>query len=292
MLLVSISTAPLLVVYAQRACSARKLFTEPVLMMLPPPARRSAGIAHLAPRNGPRTFTAKMRSRSATVVSSSVPAIEMPAFEHHVVSLPHVDSARSTRPCTCASSDMSATTVCSEPDPAASTRRAVSSRPCPSRSAASTCAPSAAKTEAMPRPMPLPAPVTTATLPSSRPTSARDHTRNRHRRWCVVAAEGSVVAERVAHRDDSVGVRLPVVDDDDDPDDVERDHDRSCIADRRCQWRDERDHRQPQSCEEREDERGHAQDRDDHVLEDVELLASEAPVVAEARDVQDHVDRD
>src|ERR1700731_4253208 len=105
MLRVSISTAPLLAVYAHSACSARKLLTDPVLMMLPPPARRIAGMAHLAPRNGPRTLTAKIRSRSSTLVSSSVPAIEIPAFEHHVVSLPHVDSARSTSPATWDSSE-------------------------------------------------------------------------------------------------------------------------------------------------------------------------------------------
>mmetsp|Transcript_16314 Transcript_16314/g.32509 ORF Transcript_16314/g.32509 Transcript_16314/m.32509 type:complete len:239 (+) Transcript_16314:228-944(+) len=73
------STAPFEEVYASWGVAApRSPTNEAVLMMLPPPARRRAGMPYLHPNHTPFTFTSMVRSQIASSVfmaSSSSPCI-------------------------------------------------------------------------------------------------------------------------------------------------------------------------------------------------------------------------
>ena len=61
---------------------------DEILMIDPPPARRMAGMANLTPMKTPLTFTAMMRSKSSSVVSSMLERIRIPALLTSTSSLP------------------------------------------------------------------------------------------------------------------------------------------------------------------------------------------------------------
>src|SRR5678815_3209322 len=134
-------------------------------MIEPPPARRSAGMPYLQPRNTPLALTSSVWSQTASSVeiASSSLASMMPALLNSTFSLPNAFSAASTICWQSRAAETSARTKI-----ASLIIEAVSRPDFSSRSTTATFAPSLANSSADCLPMPLPPPVMRATLLSSR----------------------------------------------------------------------------------------------------------------------------
>ena len=125
------------------------------------------GSAYLAPSQTPLTFTAMMRSKTASsTCSTSSGDWGTPALAKKMSRVPHAASARSTIIWLSAARVTSARMARARP-PAFSICSTVDFAPASFRSTTATRAPSRAMASAEAAPMPEPAPVITATLPSS-----------------------------------------------------------------------------------------------------------------------------
>ena len=140
---------------------------EAVLMIEPLPRACMCGIAALQQRyTEVRLTSCTRRQASSPVVRiESSSGGEMPALLKQTSRPPKRSTAVAYIAWTSAASVTSARTY----SPSISSASAVP--PASSRSATTTCAPSAANRRALARPMPLAAPVMTATLPSSLPAT-------------------------------------------------------------------------------------------------------------------------
>src|SRR3954463_4821107 len=134
---------------------------EAVLMIEPPPARLSAGMPYLQPRNTPLALTSSVRSQTASSVemASSSLACMMPALLKSTCSLPNCFSAAAIICSQSGAFDTSAFTAMAFFRSFAVSRAAASFT-----STATTAAPSAENSNAGSRPIPAPAPVMRATL--------------------------------------------------------------------------------------------------------------------------------
>src|SRR5580704_10133417 len=138
-----------------------------MLMMLPPPARRSSGTPNLHMRNAPVRLTAiALFHWSRVNVSTEPSGVTVAATLTKVVSLPKCATARVTPCFALASSDTSTASACARP-PLSPIARAAASALAGSRSATATSAPSAANSREMAPPISPPPPLTSATRPVS-----------------------------------------------------------------------------------------------------------------------------
>ena len=137
--------------------------------MFPPPARRSAGIPYLHPRNTLFKLTAIVRSQMPSSVStaSRSSSCMMPALLNRTSSRPKVRSAVCTIPAHASDFETSARQYIAVP-PCSLTSLTVSCPPSSLTSTTTTLAPSAANKMAVARPIPPAPPVINATLFSSR----------------------------------------------------------------------------------------------------------------------------
>src|SRR6185503_6617621 len=141
---------------------------EVMLTMRPLLRAIMCGIACLAQRNAPVTFTASVRSQSARSMSTTRSVgPPTPALLTRMSSPPSSASVAATTDFTAASSATSASAVATRP-PALRISAAVASSVSRRVAASITAAPSETKRSAIARPMPRPPPVMSATLPLSR----------------------------------------------------------------------------------------------------------------------------
>src|SRR5439155_1297086 len=164
---VSVTTAPLVALWAVTPGRGATAPIEAVFTITPPPRSFITGTANLQPRYTPRTLVAKTRSYSSSGSSQSgVIRCEKPALLTRMSSPPKPDTASSIIAFTSAERETSARKKRAAPPSLAiaeATRRPFSSF----TSATTTRAPSRAKRVAIASPNPDPAPVTTAILPSN-----------------------------------------------------------------------------------------------------------------------------
>ena len=142
--------------------------TEPWLMIDPPPVATIDGAAAWEHRNVPLALTAKLRSQSSSVASSTEPLLFTPALLYSTSTRRYSPSTWPNALATWSRSATLAATGSAVP-PAALIWAAVSLAAPPLTLTTATAAPSWANRAAAARPIPEPAPVTTATLPSSFP---------------------------------------------------------------------------------------------------------------------------
>ena len=133
-------------------------------MIDPPPASSMYGIAARAPKIGPFTFTASVRSIRSSVTSWNTVGRFTPALLKTTSTLPHRSTVPSVYARTWTSSETSAGAANAASPISAAVDRTASSF----RSTHVTRAPSSAKRIALARPIPDPAPVTMQTFPASR----------------------------------------------------------------------------------------------------------------------------
>src|SRR3954465_7975904 len=159
-------TAPLLAQYALAWAEPTRPLAEETFTIEPPPVLRIARTPSRVRRKPPSRLTAMTRRHSASVVSSSGLAKEMPALLTRTSSRPNASSTRRSAPAHEASSLTSWRRKIASPPPRA--MAAATSSPDGSRSVATPPAPSLAKRIAVALPIPDAAPVTSAVLPRSR----------------------------------------------------------------------------------------------------------------------------
>src|SRR6266545_60886 len=142
--------------------------TEPWLMIDPPPEATMDGAAAWEHRNVPLALTAKLRSQSSSVASTTDPRLFTPALLYRMSTRWYSLRICSKALVTCSRSATLAATASAVP-PEAAICSAASLAASALRSTTATAAPSRANRAAAARPMPEPAPVTTAVLPASLP---------------------------------------------------------------------------------------------------------------------------
>src|SRR6185437_10547214 len=143
-----------------------------MLMMLPPPERRSSGTANLHIRKAPVRFTAIALFHCSRLSVSTVPSgVAVAATFTSVVSLPNASIVRATASLALASSATSASKPRARP-PASTIERATLCALSGSRSAIAISAPSRPNKRAIAPPISPPPPVMSATRPANLPSLA------------------------------------------------------------------------------------------------------------------------